>query len=177
MRNVVLFLFVICFCNANTLFAQKLSKADKTLIQNLKGHIQYLASDELEGRRAGDLGEQKAVDYIIKQYQELGILPLGDNGFIQNFPIDEGKKFANNAFVKINNQKAILDSDFFALSNSSNGNCISKASISLNEPNQVWFMDVNDALEENANNPHFDMNEWLVKTAFQIKNKGARHSC
>ena len=92
MRKMVLFLLVTCLWNANALFAQKLSKADKTLIQNLKGHIQYLASDELEGRRAGDMGEQKAVDYIIKQYQELGIQPMGDNGFIQSFPIDEGKR-------------------------------------------------------------------------------------
>ena len=173
MRKMVLFLLVTCLWNANALFAQKLSKADKTLIQNLKGHIQYLASDELEGRRAGDVGEQKAVDYIIKQYQELGIQPMGDNGFIQSFPIDEGKRFSNNAYVKINNQKAILDSDFFALSNSGFGNFNSKASVSLNEPKQVWFMDVNDVLEENATNPHFDLNNWIINTATQIKDKGA----
>ncbi len=173
MRKMVLFLLVTCLWNANALFAQKLSKADKTLIQNLKGHIQYLASDELEGRRAGDMGEQKAVDYIIKQYQELGIQPMGDNGFIQSFPIDEGKRFSNIAYVKINNQKAILDSDFFALSNSGFGNFNSKASVSLNEPKQVWFMDVNDVLEENATNPHFDLNNWIINTATQIKDKGA----
>ena len=173
MRKMVLFLLVTCLWNANALFAQKLSKADKTLIQNLKGHIQYLASDELEGRRAGDMGEQKAVDYIIKQYQELGIQPMGDNGFIQSFPIDEGKRFSNNAYIKINNQKAILDSDFFALSNSGFGNFNSKASVSLNEPKQVWFMDVNDVLEENATNPHFDLNNWIINTATQIKDKGA----
>jgi hypothetical protein len=170
---MVLFLLVTCLWNANALFAQKLSKADKTLIQNLKGHIQYLASDELEGRRAGDMGEQKAVDYIIKQYQELGIQPMGDNGFIQSFPIDEGKRFSNNAYIKINNQKAILDSDFFALSNSGFENFNSKASVSLNEPKQVWFMDVNDVLEENATNPHFDLNNWIINTATQIKDKGA----
>ena len=173
MRKMVLFLLVTCLWNANALFAQKLSKADKTLIQNLKGHIQYLASDELEGRRAGDMGEQKAVDYIIKQYQELGIQPMGDNGFIQSFPIDEGKRFSNNAYIKINNQKAILDSDFFALSNSGFGNFNSKASVSLNEPKQVWFMDVNDVLEENATNPHFDLNNWIINTATQINEKGA----
>jgi len=170
---MVLFLLVICLWNANALFAQKLSKADKTLIQNLKGHIQYLASNELEGRRAGDMGEQKAVDYIIKQYQELGIQPMGDNGFMQSFPIDEGKRFSNNAYIKINNQKAILDSDFFALSNSGFGKFNSKASVSLNEPKQVWFMDVNDVLEENATNPHFDLNNWIINTATQIKDKGA----
>jgi hypothetical protein len=173
MKKSVAFILVLCLISSIDLSAQKLNKSDRVLIQNLKQHIQYLASDELDGRRAGDAGEQKTVDYIISQYQNTGIQAMGDNGFIQNFPIDEGKKFSNNAFIKINNQEAILDSDFFALSNSGMGNFSSKASITLHETNQVWFMDVDDVLEENASNPHFDLNEWIVNTANQIKPKGA----
>lgn len=173
MRKSVVFILVLCLISSIDLSAQKLTKSDKVLIQNLKQHIQYLASDELEGRRAGDVGEQKAVDYIISQYQNAGIQAMGDNGFIQNFPIDEGKKFSNSAFIKINNQEAILDTDFFALSNSGMGNFSSKASTTLHEANQVWFMDVNDVLDENSSNPHFDLNEWIVNTANQIKPKGA----
>ena len=156
-----------------SLLAQKLTKADRVLIQNLKGHIQFLASDELEGRRAGDIGEQKAVDYIIGQYKNLPIQPLGDNGFIQSFPIDEGKKFATTSFIKINNQNAIIDTDFIALSNSGIAKFTSKASINLNEAKQVWFKDVHEVLEENTSNPHFDINEWIVNTATTLKNKGA----
>ena len=155
------------------LLAQKLSKADKVLIQNLKSHIQYLASDDLEGRRAGTLGEQKAINYIVEQYQGLAIQPKGENGFIQDFKIDEGKRFASNAFVKVNNQQAILDADFFALSNSGSNNFSSRASIALNEKNQAWFIDVNEVLEENTSNPHFDMSQWLTNTTTQLKSKGA----
>jgi aminopeptidase YwaD len=155
------------------LWAQKLSHADKQLIQKLKGHIQFLSSDELEGRRAGTVGEQKAVDYIIEQYKDLGIQPMGENGFIQNFPIDEGKKFASNAFIKVNGQQAILDTDFFALSNSGSNQFTSLAARSLNEINQVWFKDVQEVLEENTSNPHFDINDWLSTTASQLKQKGA----
>ncbi|MEY4279663.1 MAG: hypothetical protein RL377_1667, partial [Bacteroidota bacterium] len=155
------------------LLAQKLNHTDKQLIQKLKGHIQFLSSDELEGRRAGTVGEQKAVDYIIEQYKDLGIQPMGENGFIQNFPIDEGKKFASNAFIKVNGQKAILDTDFFALSNSGSNQFTSLAARSLNETNQVWFKDVQEVLEENTSNPHFDINEWLTTTASQLKQKGA----
>jgi hypothetical protein len=103
MKKSVAFILVLCLISSIDLSAQKLSKSDRVLIQNLKQHIQYLASDELEGRRAGDAGEQKTVDYIISQYQNTGIQAMGDNGFIQSFPIDEGKKFSNNAFIKINN--------------------------------------------------------------------------
>ena len=165
--TIVLLLAPIC------VLAQKMKHSDKVLVQHLKAHIQFLASDELEGRRAGEIGEQKAVDYIINQYQGLAIQPMGDKEFVQNFPIDEGKQFSKNAFIKVNNQAALLDSDFFALSNSGVGNFISHASVSLNETNQVWFKDVHEVLEENMSNPHFDMNEWLVNTASQLKGKGA----
>ena len=155
------------------LLAQRLSKADKLLIQNLKGHIQFLASDELEGRRAGTPGEQKAINYIVEQYQGLAIQPMGTKGFIQDFKIDEGKRFANDAFVKINNQQAILDIDFFALSNSGSQHFTSRASVALNEMNQAWFKDVHEVLEENTSNPHFDINEWLTTTTTELKIKGA----
>ena len=153
------------------LLAQRLSKADKLLIQNLKGHIQFLASDELEGRRAGTPGEQKAIHYIVEQYQGLAIQPMGTKGFIQDFKIDEGKRFANDAFVKINNQQAILDTDFFALSNSGSQHFTSRASVALNEMNQAWFKDVHEVLEENTSNPHFDINEWLTTTTTELKSK------
>jgi len=170
MRKVIVLLILVLPLG---LVAQKLSKSDRVLIQNLKGHIQLLASDELEGRRAGDIGEQKAIDYIIEQYRGSAVQPMGDNGFIQSFSIDEGKKFGTNGFLKINNQPAIIDSDFFALSNSGAAKFLSKASINLSESKQVWFRDVNDILEENANNPHFDINEWLVTTTISLKSKGA----
>ena len=170
MRKVIVLMMLVVPMG---LLAQKLSKADKLLIQNLKGHIQFLASDELEGRRAGTPGEQKAIHYIVEQYQGLSIQPMGTNGFIQDFKIDEGKRFANDAFVKINNQQAILDTDFFALSNSGSQHFTSRASVALNEMNQVWFKDVHEVLEENTSNPHFDINEWLTTTTTELKTKGA----
>ena len=155
------------------LFAQRLSSADKKLVKALKNHIQFLASDAVEGRRAGSIGEQKAVDYIIGQYQSLGIQAIGVDGYIQNFPIDEGNALTANSFLKINNQALSLGSFYFPISNSGTGSIISKASISLNESKQVWFKDLNEVLEENTSNPHFDMTQWLVTTAAEIKQKGA----
>ncbi len=169
MRRIAFFLVFLfpIFLNA-----QKLKKADKVLIQNLENHIKFLASDELEGRRAGSPGEQKAVDYIILQYQNAGIQAKGSNGFMQSFPIDEGKKLSDSSFIKVNKQTLLLDSDFFPISNSGTGNIKSMASLSLNEANQVWFKDVGEVLEENTSNPHFDINEWLLTTAKETNQKG-----
>ena len=169
MRRLALFLVVLFPFLLN---AQKLKRADKVLIQNLENHIKFLASDALEGRRAGTAGEQKAVDYIIAQYQKAGIQAMGANGFIQSFPIDEGKKLSAGSFIKVNKQTLLLDSSFFHISNSGSGNIKSMASVSLNEAKQIWFKDVNDALEENTSNPHFDINEWLLTTAKETKQKG-----
>ncbi len=164
MLLVVLFPFLLS--------AQHLKKADKKLIENLENHIKFLASDELEGRRAGTPGELKAVNYIIAQYQKAKIQPLGTNGYIQSFSIDEGKKLSSNSYIKVNHQSLDLDSSFFPLSNSGTGKLSSLASINLHENHQIWFIDVNDILEENTNNPHFDINEWLLKSTQQTKQKG-----
>ena len=164
------FLFL---CFPIFLHAQHWNNADKKLIKSLQNHIQFLASDALEGRRAGTIGEQKALDYIIGQYQAAGITPMGANGFIQDFPIDEGNVLTSNSFLKINQQALALDSSFFPISNSGTGTLISKAALSLNENKQVWFKDLNEVLEENVGNPHFDMTEWLMTTSAEIKQKGA----
>jgi hypothetical protein len=169
MFKIVLFLVALFPIFSN---AQYLKRADKLLIQNLENHIKYLASDALEGRRAGSPGEQKAVDYIIAQYQKAGIQAMGTNGFIQSFPIDEGKKLTANSFIKVNKQTLLLDSAFFPVSNSGSGNIKSMASVSLNEAKQIWFKDVHEVLEENTSNPHFDINEWLLTTAKETKQKG-----
>ena len=147
------------------LMAQKLTRADKVLIQQLQNHIKFLASDELEGRRAGSVGEQKAVDYIVAQYQSIGLKPMGTDGFIQAFPIDEGKRMTATSFIKVNKQPLELTKDFFPLSNSGSGNFNSRASVSLNESKQVWFRDLQEVLEENTSNPHFDINQLVVSTS------------
>ena len=169
MRRIAFFLVFLFPFLSN---AQHLKRADKVLIQNLENHIKFLASDELEGRRAGTPGEQKAVDYITSQYQNAGIQAKGTNGFIQSFSIDEGKKLTSNSFIKVNKQSLLLDSSFFPISNSGSGNIKSMASVSLNEAKQIWFKDVNEVLEENISNPHFDINEWLLTTAKETKQKG-----
>jgi hypothetical protein len=80
--------------------AQQQNKGDRQLIKNLKLHVQYLASDVLEGRLAGSEGEQKAADYIIAQYETAGLQPMGTQGYLQAFPINEGKKMGCKCLFK-----------------------------------------------------------------------------
>ena len=49
-------------------------KQKAALISNLKSHIDYLASDALEGRRTGTAGADAAMDYLVKQYEMISYL-------------------------------------------------------------------------------------------------------
>ena len=56
-------------------------KLTETIDTNkIKAHVAYLASDALLGRKPGKPGYQMAVDYVIKEYKSMGILPAGENG-------------------------------------------------------------------------------------------------
>lgn len=154
--------------------AQKQNKGDRQLIKNLKLHVQYLASDVLEGRRAGSAGEQKAVDYITAQYESAGLQPMGTQGFIQAFPINEGKKWDENAFLKVNQQSMDFGNDFFTVSTGSNGQFKTKSTLALEEAGQVWFKDVQEVLEEQQSNPHFDVQDWIKTSANSMKEKNAK---
>jgi Zn-dependent M28 family amino/carboxypeptidase len=46
-------------------------------------HVQFLASDELEGRLTGTEGYRKAADYVAKQFKADGLLPAGTKGYFQ----------------------------------------------------------------------------------------------
>ena len=54
--------------------------------EELKAHVKYLASDELEGRLAGTEGNRKAAAYIADQMKLYGLKPGGDSGtYFQTF--------------------------------------------------------------------------------------------
>lgn len=61
------------------------------LAGDLWTHVEYLASDELEGRMTGSAGARKAADYIAARFAEIGLKPAGDDGtFFQEFPFTSG---------------------------------------------------------------------------------------
>lgn len=52
---------------------------------SIKEDVTFLASDELEGRQTGTEGEKKALAYIAKRFEEIGLSGKGTDGFIQPF--------------------------------------------------------------------------------------------
>ncbi len=47
---------------------------------DLRGHVEVLASEAMEGRLTGTPGERRATDYVASVFQSLGLAPAGDSG-------------------------------------------------------------------------------------------------
>jgi len=153
--------------------AQKIKKEDKQLISNLQKHIGILASDSLEGRRAGTPGEQKASAYINNEFKNIGLLPKGTSGYYQPFEIDEGKQIGSATRLVVGGQPLLLNEHFFPLAFSANSNIEALPSLAIQEVGMPWFIDLKDTLEANFRNPHFDIYSVIKAKASEIKAKGA----
>jgi aminopeptidase YwaD len=69
------YIFLLLFISACTSQRQTTQQQGTQVIANLKSHIEYLADDRLEGRRAGTEGERIAREYIAGQFKAAGFDP------------------------------------------------------------------------------------------------------
>lgn len=170
MKNILIFLVLI----SHAATGQRLKKSDKAIIENLRTEISYLASDKLEGRRTGSPGEKLAYEYISSQFGATGLIPKGDNNtYVQAFEINEGKQILPATHLIINGESLEAGKDFFPFVFSSNGSVKADASPAFQEKGMPWFWDIKDRLEENKNNPHFDLEGAIRKKVIEFENKGA----
>lgn len=153
--------------------AQKLKKEDKQLVTNLQQHIQFLADDKLEGRRTGTAGETAAANYISTQFKTIGLLPKGTNDYLQAFDVNEGKQISPTTFLTIDGKNLVLNKEFFPLIISPNVTIEALPSLALQEPSTPWFFNLKELLETNANNPHFDITESIIKSTKESAKRGA----
>lgn len=148
-------------------------KANADLVANLKKHVQYLADDKLEGRRAGTKGEDLAMQYIIDQYAKIGLEPKGTNGYVQEFEINEGRQIDAATQLKVEGKSLRLMEDYIPLAFSAAKSVTGKPAMALSEARQPWFKDLKEVLEENKANPHFDVEEDIKKAINTVAVKGA----
>ena len=154
--------------------AQKIKKADKLVIANIQTHIGFLADDKLEGRRTGTAGEKLAYEYISNEFKKSGLIAKGENGtYIQPFEVYEGKQVDPSTYLMINRNTLQLDKDYFPLSFSANTKTETSGAIALPEGGAAWFFDLKELLEENKNNPHFDLEDAIIKQVNKVSSRGA----
>lgn len=167
LQILVLLVLVSCGTSKNTV-----QTADD-LARNLKSHITYLASDELEGRRTGTKGEELAMEYISEQFKSIGLLPKGTEHYVQSFQVNDGRMMNELNTLFINGLPLYLERDYFVYPFSPDALVNGTASLALRESGAPWFYDLEDALEANKSNPHFDVNEFIKKTVTDARKGGA----
>ena len=164
-------LLVICFQHAK---AQRLNKADRAIIQNLKNEVAFLSDDKLEGRMTGSAGEELAYEYLADQFSQIGLLPRGDsNTFIQSFTINQGKEISSSSHLIINGEDIAPYKDFFPFHFGAQGSLEAFAVPAFKERNSPWFMDIRELNQNPVNNPHFDIDGAIRKQAEAFQRKGA----
>ncbi len=101
--------------------AQELTKKEKKSLKRIQSHVNYLASDRLEGRGTGSPGEKLSAEYIAKQFKKSKVSPKGENGgYFQEFDITTLRMAKDSTALSFNGLPLKLFSDFYPLSFSSN---------------------------------------------------------
>src|SRR5215207_3659948 len=140
-RAVILFasLLFVQISYAQKKKSLKLSRAEQAIVTNLQSHISYLASDKLEGRRAGTAGEKLAGEYISQKFAEVGLQPKGSDGFFQSFEIYDGKQINSATHFIINQNHLAAEKDFFPFPFSENISIEALPAIAVQEADMPWF--------------------------------------
>lgn len=75
----------------------------------IKYHVTYLASDELEGRMTGTEALYKAADYLKYEFERYGLKPFFGNYYFQEFPFTAGVELGNDVFMNIKTDHTSFD--------------------------------------------------------------------
>jgi hypothetical protein len=117
MKNNLIVLALSFICLTSNVLAQL---EEKVVSAKLKQHITTLASDEYQGRETGQPGEKMAYEYIVKQYQEIGLLPKGTDKYIQAFPFTKEIKMGEKNKLTLGKEQLTPGTMFYPLGYSAN---------------------------------------------------------
>ncbi|MFD2565731.1 M28 family peptidase [Pseudotenacibaculum haliotis] len=82
-------LTVLFSCQKEATKEDVVNYASSITQDELKEHLYIYASDEFEGRNTGEPGQKKAVEYLKKEYEKLGIGPVIEGNYFQTVPLNE----------------------------------------------------------------------------------------
>ncbi|RZA36638.1 MAG: M28 family peptidase [Lysobacteraceae bacterium] len=106
----------------------------------LRTHVQYLASDQLEGRGTPSRGQDLATDYIAAQFRKAGLEPAGGDGYFQTATWQYAERKADDVSLSV----AAGGSTIAVPSGGATGNFLDPVSLGATP---AVFMSWKDALE------------------------------
>ena len=89
---------------------QQAGVAPEISSERIARHVQFLASDRLQGRRAGTPAADEAASYIQREFQSYGLRPGAGRGYLQPFTFVSGVKLgeANRFLLKFDSAARTL---------------------------------------------------------------------
>lgn len=138
MKGFLTFILILCVFSGVPATAQTKAKNVKTnsaassaprfgntegiTAAQMRNYLEFIASDELEGRDTPSRGLDIAAMYIADHLKSWGIKPAGDGGgtYFQKFPLRRYKIDTQNTRLQLNNQTFVYGEDFLSNFNAAN---------------------------------------------------------
>jgi hypothetical protein len=77
---------------------------------SLRRHVEFLASDELEGRAAGTAGYRQAAEYVAREFASIGLSPGGENAsWYQDVPLLESHSVVEESLARLQHGATAVD--------------------------------------------------------------------
>lgn len=168
--------------------------ASADLETNLRRHVEYLASDQLEGRRTGEAGSVAAARYVADHFAKFKLKPgakagNGKAGFLQPFPYVSGVSIGPGSMLRIGESTLAAGVTYTPYANSMNGEVqagrLVFASYGIvtpdNKHDDYAGLDVNGKVvivldgSPAAGDPHSELNGFNIHTKANLaKERGAK---
>ena len=81
--SLLLFFFAVLLIPVNSQSLPEFNIESKTV----EKHLRFLASDELQGRRTGEMGNLVAARYIAEHFRQCGLTPANGESYFQKVPL------------------------------------------------------------------------------------------
>lgn len=172
MKNARFLLLLFCLAAVFPATAQRLRKADRTIVNNIESHVAFFGKNMPE-EKAGSGDGKLAAEYIGKQFQRSGLKPKGTNGaWVQSFTVRDGREVAAGTRLSIDGHTLELYKDYFPFPFSANKSAASTVAVALAENDVPWFKDLKDIMEE-RDNTSSDTMKVIMQKARYAASKGA----
>ncbi len=155
---------------------------DTALAQKLKSHVAFLASDSLEGRLVGTQGIEKAAEYIVMEFRNMGLEPLFGNSYRQEFEIEFGRDVVDTPSLNIAGIFLGEGRDFKAVpisaSGKARGSCVissAKLPKGADLTESILFKSIDPEVEAQRWTVvgHDGLLDWMHEIATQAHSQGA----
>ncbi len=107
MKNFILLVFIF-----SEILAAQNSNPEITSAE-IQDHINYLASDELEGRMTGTPELYKAAEFLQKEFESYGLIPLFNGSYFQEFPFMKILELSSENILELNFENESLSESYY----------------------------------------------------------------